>query len=172
MTAIESDRSSPRRALLTRPAEQSALWFLGALLQVRAGGRHTGGRFAIIEHTARRGYNAPAHVHAADDETFLVIDGNLRVHFGGETYETEPGGFALLPHGVEHAFVVTSPDARFLTFHQPAGFDDFVMEVGTSAPSLVLPPAPDGSPAPEALQALSAAASRYGITIVGPPPAP
>jgi hypothetical protein len=83
----------------------------------------------------------------------------------------EPGAFALLPRGSQHAFVVTSHNARLLTLHHPAGFEDFVIEVGTPAPELIPPSPLDGPPPPELVEALTAAASRHGITI-GPPPQP
>jgi len=156
-------------AVISDPAVQTALWFFGGLVQIRAAGAHTGGRFAVVEHTARRGYTAPLHVHAADDETFLVIDGSLRVVCDSEEYLAEPGGLALLPRGSQHTFVVTSRDARFLTLHHPAGFEDFLTEAGAPAPELVAPLPLDGPPPPELAEALAAAASRYGITLIGPP---
>ena len=159
-------------AVVSDPAVQAAVWFLGGLLQVRAAGAHTGGQFAVVEHTARRGYSSPLHVHANDDESFLVIDGSLRVICDSEEYVAEPGAFALLPRGSQHAFVVTSHSARLLTLHHPAGFEDFVIEVGTPAPELIPPSPPDGPPSPELVEALTAAASRHGITIIGPPPQP
>jgi mannose-6-phosphate isomerase-like protein (cupin superfamily) len=140
------------------------------LLQVRAAGAHTSGRFALVEHTARRGYNAPLHVHTRDDETFIVVDGSLRVVCDGDDYAAQSGAVILLPRGSAHSFVVTSPNARFFTLHHPAGFEDFVVEAGAPAPELVLPPPLSGPPPPEVLEALVATASRYGINIVGPPP--
>jgi quercetin dioxygenase-like cupin family protein len=157
-------------AVVTDPGGQDALWFLGGLLQVRAAGAHTGGRFAVVDHTVRRGYSSPLHVHANDDESFLVIDGSLRIVCDGEEYPAGPGAFALLPRGSQHALVVTSRDARFVTLHQPAGFEDFVAEVASPAPELVPPPPADGPPPPELVEALNAAASRHGITLIGPPP--
>ena len=122
---MTTDHAAPATgAVLSDPAVQSALWFLGGLVQVRAAGRHTQGRFAVLQHTARRGYNSPLHVHAVDDETFLVIDGSLRIICDGQEYLGDPGALALLPRGSQHAFVVTSRDARFLTLHHPAGFEE------------------------------------------------
>jgi hypothetical protein len=69
---------------------------------------------------------------------------------------------------VPHAFVVTSPQVRYLTVNQPAGFDDFVLEVGTPATA-------DGPPAdelPRTPAELAEIARRHDIEILGPPPAP
>lgn len=159
-----------RGAVISDPAVQDAIWFLGALLQVRATGAQTQGRFAVVEHTARRGYGSPLHTHAGDDESFLVIDGTLRVVCEDEDFSAEPGALALLPRGSQHAFVVTSHEARFLTLHHPAGFEDFVAEVGAPAPELTVPAPLEGPPPPDVVEALTVAASRHGISIIGPPP--
>jgi quercetin dioxygenase-like cupin family protein len=170
---MTTDHAAPvTAAVINDPAVQSAFWFLGGLVQLRAAAGHTGGRFAILEHTARRGYSSPLHVHAVDDETFLVIDGSLRIVCDGEEYLGEPGALAVLPRRSRHGFVVTSRDARFLTLHHPAGFEDFVVEVGTPAPEIVAPAPLEGPPPPELAETLTAAASRHGITLIGPPPRP
>jgi len=73
----------------------------------------------------------------------------------------------VLPRHVRHAYVVTSPTARFLTLHIPAGFERFAAEVGQPAQALELPPEPA---APPDLAALAATAARHNITILAPPP--
>ncbi|MGH3025585.1 MAG: hypothetical protein ACRDLR_03980, partial [Gaiellaceae bacterium] len=78
--------SPPSRAIVVDPADGSPVSFLGGLLQTRAGGKHTGGRLAVVQHRARRGYSSPVHVHADDAESFLVIEGSLRVVCGGEEH--------------------------------------------------------------------------------------
>jgi quercetin dioxygenase-like cupin family protein len=153
-------------AILTSD-EQQAVWFLGALIRVRAGGDVTAGQLAILEHGGERGYSSPVHRHDVDEETFLVLDGELRVEVDGQARAVGAGAVAFLPRGLPHAFVVTSPQARFLTLHTPAGFDRFALEAGTpwhpDAGRPDLPPDPDG---------LAVMASAYGIEIIGPPPTP
>jgi hypothetical protein len=75
----------------------------------------------------------------------------------------------VLPKGLRHAYVVTSATARFLTLHNPGGFEQFAAEVGEPAQALTLPPEPA---VPPDLAALTETAARYGITIIGPSPAP
>lgn len=151
------------------PDVQQAVWFLGALIRVRAGGDATGGTLAVLEHNGERGYGSPVHQHAGDEETFLVLEGELRVEVGGQARAAGAGAVAFLPRMVPHAFVVTSPQARFLTLHTPAGFDRFALEVGTPAgPADTSPPA-EPPPDPAALAAMAGA---YNIEILGPPPAP
>jgi quercetin dioxygenase-like cupin family protein len=152
-------------AILT-PETHQAVWFLGALIHIRAGADATGGRLAVVEHQAERGLASPVHRHRVDDETFLVLEGELRVEVGGQAQAAGAGAVAFLPRGLPHAFVVTSPQARYLTIHTPAGFDQFAIAAGTSV-------GPNGTAPVDELPldpaALTALAAEYGIEILGPP---
>jgi quercetin dioxygenase-like cupin family protein len=157
------------RSVISSPDTQTAIWFLGALSQVRLSGEQTGGAFSVTENLVRRGNGSPVHVHDRDDETFFVLDGELRVVAGEEEHTAGPGTVAVLPRRLGHAYVVTSATARFLSLHTPAGFEQFTAEVGQPAPALTLPPEPAE---PHDLAALAQAAARHGITILAPPPRP
>jgi quercetin dioxygenase-like cupin family protein len=157
------------RKVITTPDTQTAIWFLGALSQVRVSGEQTGGAFSLADTLARRGNASPVHVHDRDDETFLVLDGELRVMVGEEDHAAGPGTVAVLPRRLRHAYVVTSATARFLVLHTPGGFEQFAAEVGEPAPAATPPPEPAGAPD---LAALAQAAARHGITILAPPPQP
>jgi quercetin dioxygenase-like cupin family protein len=150
------------------PDAQEAVWFLGMLVRVRLGGSATGGRLAILEHHGERGHGSPVHRHLADDETFFVLDGELRVEVDGQAQAAGPGTVAFLPRRLPHGFAVTSPQVRYVTVHQPAGFDDFVREVGSPAGSVDVPP--DEVPPDPAL--LAEIARRHDIEILGPPLTP
>ncbi|MEW1775526.1 cupin domain-containing protein [Streptomyces sp. NPDC086777] len=148
--------------------EQKAVWFLGALVTQRVSSESTGGTLAVLEHRGERGYSSPLHRHDNDDETFLVLDGELRVEVDGERRSAGPGSIAVLPKARPHAFVVTSPTARFLTLHTPGGFDTFTLQAGSEAkpPYLVTP---SGLPPLDPAE-LARAAAAFGIEILGPPP--
>jgi quercetin dioxygenase-like cupin family protein len=156
-------------SVISSPDAQAAIWFLGALSQLRVTGEQTGGVFAVADHLARRGNASPVHVHDRDDETFFVLDGELRVLVGEEEHTAGPGTVAVLPRHVSHAYVVTFATARFLTLHTPAGFEQFATEVGEPAQALTLPPPPAGLPD---FAALAQAVARHQITILAPPPQP
>jgi quercetin dioxygenase-like cupin family protein len=143
------------KPVLTDADGQAAVNFLGGVVHLRATAADTSGAFALLEHVGRRGYGSPVHAHEADEETFFVIDGELRVEVGDDVHAVGAGGVALLPRDLAHGFVVTSPSARFLTLHTPAGFERFVTEIG-AAPV----PGPDE---------FARIAATYGITIIGPP---
>jgi quercetin dioxygenase-like cupin family protein len=157
------------RSVISSPDAQAAIWFLGALSQVRLSGEQTAGAFSLTDNLNRRGNGSPVHVHDREDETIFVLDGDLRVIVGEDDYAAGPGTVALLPRRLRHAYVVTSATARFLTLHIPAGFEQFAGEVGEPAQALTLPPPAAGPPD---LDALAEAAARHHITILAPPPQP
>ncbi len=111
---FENERVPTDLAILA-PEVQRAIWFLGSLLHVRLGGESTAGRLAVLEHFCERGYGSPVHRHAADEETFLVLDGELRVEVDGQPRAAGAGAVAFLPRQLPHAFVVTSPQAHYIS---------------------------------------------------------
>ena len=157
------------RSVISSPDTQTAIWFLDALSQVRLSGEQTGGAFSVRDNLGRRGHASPVHVHDRDDETFFVLDGELRVYVGEEEHTAGPGTVAVLPRRLRHAYVVTSATARFLTLHTPAGFEQFAAQAGQPAQALTLPPLPAEPPD---FAALAQAAARHQITILAPPPQP
>jgi quercetin dioxygenase-like cupin family protein len=132
MTTSDYSFAASTPSTLT-PEEQKAVWFLGALIRVRTGGDATAGRLAILEHAGARGYSSPLHRHQADEETFLILAGDVRVEVGEQVLTAGPGTAAFLPRQLPRAFVVTSSQARFLTLHTPAGFDEFTLAAGSPA---------------------------------------
>lgn len=166
--AAGGERGFPTAPTILSEQEQQAVWFLGALVRVRTHGSTTAGALAVLEHNGGRGYSSPLHRHRDDEETFIVLDGELRVEVDGVRISAGAGAAAILPRGLTHSFVVTSHEARFLTIHTPAGFEAFVIRAGNPARSLALPP--DMHP-PDPAE-LAAMAADYGIEILGPPPTP
>jgi quercetin dioxygenase-like cupin family protein len=57
----------------------------------------------------------PLHVHAASDEIFLILSGELLVHADGQVATIREGGLVRVISGMPHTFA-TTPDtpARFL----------------------------------------------------------
>lgn len=76
--------------------------------------------------TLAPGQGVPGHVHATEDDAWLVLDGVLTVTVGDdrEVLRAGPGTFVLVPQGTYHALDNESgADVRFLNVHSPAGFD-------------------------------------------------
>jgi mannose-6-phosphate isomerase-like protein (cupin superfamily) len=89
---------------------------------------------ALSEHTPRFNlsiivmapgrHGPPPHVHAAEDDAFFVLDGELTFLLGDGEVAAPAGTFVLVPPGIEHSFVNRTPHpVRILNIHAPAGFD-------------------------------------------------
>jgi len=152
-------------AFVTRPLIENSRWYGGALLSFIASGEQTGGAYALLQATVRGGESVPAHVHAHEDESFVILDGVLRCHVGAGTIHARPGDCVFLPRGIPHAWDVESDVARFLVLISPAGFERSFFEFSTPASSLTLPP--DGPP-PDAtvIEALVARERELGVVYV------
>jgi mannose-6-phosphate isomerase-like protein (cupin superfamily) len=149
--------------------EGEALWFLGALMTMKASSETTAGRAAVHEALAPRGHGSPLHVHHNEDEWFWVIEGELTFWVGGEVVVAEPGAFVFGPRDVPHTFEVTSDQARFLVATSPGGFSGFIHAIAEPATELVIPPP---ATEPPDMEFLAATAAAHGIEILGPPGIP
>lgn len=157
------DASSNPYALGSEDGED--LWFFGTLATFKATAEQTGGRFALIEQLAPRGMATPLHVQPEDDESFYVIEGELTFYLeDGQPIPASAGTFVHVPAGAPHAFQVDSETARFLDLTTPQ-HESFMRAAGEPAQGRFLPP--EGPPD---MDKVGAAAQRYGVEILGPPP--
>jgi mannose-6-phosphate isomerase-like protein (cupin superfamily) len=64
------------------------------------------------------------HVHADEDDSFYVLEGELTFTVDGEEVVAGPGTFVLVPPGVPHGFGNRGDSVvRMVNVHAPAGFD-------------------------------------------------
>ena len=129
------------------------LWFLGTLAIIRVPGEAVDGRFALIEFLFPRHASPPLHTHP-QDESYIVLDGQLTVQAGADRFELDAGGIGVVPAGVAHTFRVDSDTARVLVLSTPAGIERFVRDGSVPATSPTLPPPDTPRPTPERLEQL------------------
>ena len=124
--------------------EGEALWFFGALVEIKATAQDTGGQMSIVEVTHGPGAEAPLHVHHRDDEGFWVLEGNVRFEVGETTIEASAGDYLFGPRDIPHRYTVGDQGCRML-FHPGPGR---VRRPAESDKRARL--GPHGSPAPRA----------------------
>ena len=164
MTAAQSTTD----AQFMRPDEGRAIWFLTNRMTIKATGASTGGAFGLVESLVAPGFSPPLHVHHREDESFWVLEGEVTMRCGDESFRAGPGAFVFLPRDVPHTFVVEGDaPARMLTLLTPGGGEGVFIEGGRPAEGDGLPPA-----APPDIERLKRVSERYGAEIVGPPMAP
>jgi quercetin dioxygenase-like cupin family protein len=153
--------------IIRAEGEGERRWFAGGgLWTIKATAEETDGAFTLIEDRMTRGKTTPLHTHPQEDETFIVLDGEILVHVEGTEHPVGPGGIAVVPRGTRHAFLVTSEMARILALHTPGSGEAFyrdASELSTDETDAERPPN---------LDRLRAAAERNPtcIEILGPPP--
>lgn len=147
------------------PGEGDGLWFFNGLFTVKAGGPDTREAFTLIETQLPPGGGAPPHIHHDEEEGFYILDGQVSITCGEQTWTAGPGSFAMLPRGIPHSFSVSSrSDARMLQITSPAQFERFAAEMGEPARSMTMP-----EPAEVDVPKLLSIVPKYGIEMLPPP---
>ena len=106
----------------------------GSSLLLKGTGASTGGALFLAETTIEPGFpDPPPHVHRELHDLFYVLDGTLVVRDDDETIAAGPGTFACFPPGAVHTFSNPGGEpVRFLNFNTPAGWEDYMRDLGTA----------------------------------------
>lgn len=143
--------------------EDAEFRFLGIPTLMRSTAETTAGAFGLMEHWAMPvGFASRYHTHHREDESFYVLEGEIRFVSNGKWLKAGPGTFVYGPREIPHGFkVIGHSPARMLLMCTPGGFEGFVVEQKT--------PITD-PPYPPDMGKLMTLAAKYGIDIHGPLP--
>ena len=119
--------TSQVRPIIVQPGAGKDLDFGPAgISSVMLSGEQTGGTLAILFNTEVGEGGPPPHVHANEDELFLVVDGHYRFFVEGRWTDVGVGGVVYLPRGTVHAYQhIGSGTGRLWIITTPAGFERF-----------------------------------------------
>ena len=159
-----SDPVPHHACLAVAPLGGDALWFNGALQNVKVPGEWSDDAFSLVEVVSPRGRATGLHTDPSH-ETFYLLEGTIRFHVDGEERLAHAGETVAIRRGVPHAFVVTSETARFLVLNTPGGQDPFFRDGGEPAASRDLASAP-----PANHERAAQSARMHGVAMLGPPP--
>jgi quercetin dioxygenase-like cupin family protein len=153
--------------IIREEGEGERLWFAGGgLWTMKATAEETDGAFILVEDRMSLGKMTPLHTHPNQDETLIVLEGEILLYAEGKEHRVGPRGVAVALRGAPHAFMVTSESALILTLQTPGSGEAFYREASE--------PSTDETDArrPPDLNRLRAAAQRHPdiIEILGPPP--
>ena len=133
--------------------------WLGVSYKTILSADETSGAMSIVESTAPVGSGPPRHVHASEDECFVVLTGACEFWMEGSTFTRGPGETAFIPRGKAHTFrVIGDGPSRHLLILTPGGFEAFFDEMARGRCRI-----------PEDMEAIEAAAARHGLAFTGPP---
>lgn len=121
-----------------------------ATVTVKAGGKHTGGRYELFEIDAPRAQAAPPHSEAWS-KAFYVLQGRILVHADDNGYDLGPGSSITIPAGTMNTFSVLTPSAKFLALSMTDAMGRFFADL-------------DGTAAADAA-ALREVVGRHGVTM-------
>ena len=134
----------------------------GSHLWLRVTGEQSAGLVTVIEGLVHEG-GPPLHVHEAEDEVVIVLDGQLMYQVGDDHGQLSAGGLLWFPRNVPHAIANHSgKPVRFLTVVTPAGIEDFFRSQRDYLAGL----APGAAPDAAAMAELPGATQR---AVLGPP---
>ena len=119
--------AAPTRVPVIRHAyEGRATRAFGNEILFKLGGHESGGELTVGLAGAPAGGGPPLHVHHAEDELFLVLEGTYRVYVEGAWTEAGPGALVYLPRGIPHTFQVTEDGpGKHWVITTPSGFDRY-----------------------------------------------
>jgi mannose-6-phosphate isomerase-like protein (cupin superfamily) len=114
------------RAYLLRSGE-SVLPGSNEYMRVLVGGAQSEGQYAWLHYTMD--HDAVPHVHEQEDESVYLLDGEITVHIGPDSYDLGAGDFIFMPRLVPHAITVRSGTYRGMSVSAPGGvFDNIIRE--------------------------------------------
>jgi len=149
---------------LVAPLEGDAIWFNGALQNVKLPGEWSDDALSLVEVASTRGRATGLHTDPSH-ETFYVLEGELLFHVDGEEHLAPAGQTVAIRRGVPHAFLIVSETARFLVMNTPGTQERFFRAGGEPALDRDFATAP-----PPNLERTMAAAKEHGVELLGPPP--
>jgi len=98
--------------------------------RLKASRDSTGAALSVFELTVEGGPSL--HVHEHEHESFYVLEGQLGVLCGDDTFHAPAGSFVFLPSGRAHRFWSTNGSARVLLIVVPGGIEDYFREISAA----------------------------------------
>ena len=148
--------------IITNTKGGAAVSIVGDSYKTLISGEDTGGAFAVIDMLISPGGGPGPHAHAAMEESFYVVDGEIEVKSEFGTYIAGKGTFINIPKGgVVHSFKnKTENMAHMICYVVPSGLEAFFKEVGIPVEHGQFPPSPPLDE--EAIKKLMGIAQKYG----------
>lgn len=135
----------------------------GIVMKRLLSGEQTGGQFCLFENRSGGDTRTPIHVHAGDDETVYIIEGELTAVIDGRPRRLTAGDSMFLARGIPHQLInMSGKPNRYILIGTPALFDRVVEEAGRELHPGEIP----GPPTSEEIGRLREAAPRFGITLL------
>src|SRR5690349_12996669 len=94
----------PQKPFLSGPHPDNSRAIPGALFHFLATGDKTGGQFSLIYIEVHKGNEPPAHTHNNEDESYYILEGEIKFWVGDDVFVAKAGDFVHLPKHIPHRF--------------------------------------------------------------------
>ena len=155
-----------QNSFLSNPQSHNSRAIPGALFHFLAKGEQTNNSFALIQIEVYKGNEPPAHVHDREDESYYILEGNIRFWIGDKVIDAKAGDFIFLPRGISHKFEVLSDKVRELMWISPAGLDQWFWDNSGPSDDMKALPIMQGPPPPEMIAHFISSLASYGVQMV------
>jgi quercetin dioxygenase-like cupin family protein len=141
---------------------------VGDTYRIVIGSEQTNDAYALIDMLIPPKGGPGPHSHAAIQEAFYVIDGEIEVITKEKTYTATQGSYVNIPfNGPVHKFInKTHNVAHILCLTTPAGMEKMFKEIGKPVAADTFLPPPQLTP--EELKQFQSIAERYGQKLYPP----
>ncbi len=144
-------------------SESQEFVLAGVVMKRLVSGEQTEGQFCLFENRSDGQTKTPIHVHAADDETVYVVEGQLTAIVDGEAQTLSPGESIFLKRGIPHQLMNPgNRPTRYILIGTPSVFEQFLAEGGHELRKGEVA----GPPTQADIERLKAAAPKFGITLL------
>jgi quercetin dioxygenase-like cupin family protein len=150
-------------AWLQKPGLENSVWYNGHRFSFLLEAEKTANAFALLHCYFRKGGEPPAHFHQYEDETFYVLEGEIRFHIGDKIFTAKAGELAYAPKQTPHQFSLVTETAKALLLISPAGVEAFFKEFSIPAQSLELPPMQEVQPSADFFENMLKRATELGM---------
>ena len=91
------------------PGEGKTVLVPGHKIWIKLSGEDTDGAFSLLE-VELTGDGPPQHIHKTEDETFYVLEGEVKFLLGEKISIAKKGTFVVIPRGTVHAWCLTGQE--------------------------------------------------------------
>ena len=100
---LQETLQSPR---LHKPILENAIWYNGHTFSFLLDAGQTAGAFVLLHCYFRKGGEPPAHFHTKEDETFYMLEGEIRFHIGDKKFIAKAGDLVYGPKRCTTSFLL------------------------------------------------------------------
>ncbi len=140
-------------------------WYGPNFFTFLATAEETNGAFAVLKCKLRRGFEPPKHVHSKEEESYVILDGEIIYELEDKSIHAKAGDYVHLPRNISHKFRLISETVTFILIITPGGFEQLFWEFSMPAEYMGLPPVPTAKPPKEFFEAMERLNEKLGVTM-------